>query len=107
MQIKKIKLPFEVRKPTLSLGTQVKNTVCLAKGSFALLSPVHADLSNPRDFLSFKKAVEYFLKAKPSVIAYDLHPEYQSTKYALQLSAFSFQLSAVQHHHAHIAACMA
>ncbi|MFZ2357358.1 MAG: hypothetical protein WAW67_06040 [Candidatus Omnitrophota bacterium] len=107
MQIKKIKLPFEVRKPTLSLGTQTKNTVCLAKGSFALLSPVHADLSNPRDFLSFKKAVEYFLKAKPSVIAYDLHPEYQSTKYALQLSAISYQLSAVQHHHAHIAACMA
>lgn len=107
MQIKKIKLPFEVKKPTLSLGTQTKNTVCLAKGSFALLSPVHADLSNPRDFLSFKKAVEYFLKAKPSVIAYDLHPEYQSTRYALQLSAFSFQLSVVQHHHAHIAACMA
>jgi hydrogenase maturation protein HypF len=121
MQIKKIKLPFEVRKPTLSLGTQTKNTVCLAKGSFALLSPVHADLSNPCDFLSFKKAVEYFLKAKPSVIAYDLHPEYQSTKYALQLSAVSatklggpakiyggnYQLSAVQHHHAHIAACMA
>lgn len=70
------------------------------------MSRAHPDLNNPVDLLNFEKDLKYFLKNNPRIIAYDLHPEYQSTKYAFQLSAFSFQLSAIQHHHAHIAACM-
>jgi hydrogenase maturation protein HypF len=68
---------------------------------------VHPDLNNPEDFLNFIETAEYFLKKNPKTIAYDLHPEYQSTKYAHQLSAMSYELLAIQHHHAHIASCMA
>ncbi len=107
MHLETITIPFKLKKPILALGSQTKNTICFVKGDTAYISPVHADLSNPQDFLQFEKDVKYFLKQRPKIIAYDLHPEYQSTKYGLELSAFSFQLSAVQHHHAHIAACMA
>ena len=103
----KIPLPFKVKTPVLALGSHTKNTVCLIRGDSAYVSPVHQDLSNPGDFSAFVKHTKYFLKDKPRIIACDLHPEYQSTKYAQELTAGSWQLSAVQHHHAHIAACMA
>ncbi|MDD4939316.1 MAG: hypothetical protein PHE18_00965 [Candidatus Omnitrophica bacterium] len=104
---KKIQLPFKVRKPVLALGTQAKNTVCFAQGGFAYLSRIHRDLSDPEDFLSFERCVKYFLKKNPEIIAHDLHPEYQSTKYAFSLSPAARRLLPVQHHHAHIASCMA
>lgn len=106
MELKKIKLPFKVKKRILSLGSHTKNTLCFIQGNFAYLSPVHPDLSNPQDFLNFEKDAKYFLKKRPQVIAYDLHPEYQSTKYALDLSTDRYKLIAIQHHHAHIASCM-
>jgi len=107
MVAEKLKLPFKVKNPILALGSQSKNTVCFARGNFAYLSPVHADLNNPRDFLNFEKGVRYFLKKNPKIIAHDLHPDYQSTKYALSLNAKRYTLYAIQHHHAHIASCMA
>ena len=107
MEIKKIKVPFTIKKPVLALGAQTKNTLCFAKGNYAYLSRVHQDLNNPKDLFNFEKDAAYFLKKHPKVIAYDLHPEYQSSKYALHLSAKSYELSAIQHHHAHIASCMA
>jgi hydrogenase maturation protein HypF len=67
---------------------------------------VHENLTNPDDFLRFKKTVKLFLKKNPQVIAYDLHPEYQSSRYALSLPN-RFNLVSVQHHHAHIASAMA
>jgi hydrogenase maturation protein HypF len=66
---------------------------------------VHSDLSNPSDFLSFEKDVRHFLKQNPKIIAYDLHPEYQSTKYALSLHT-TCHLLPIQHHHAHLVSCM-
>jgi len=90
----------------LSLGSQTKNTVCFAKGEFAYISTVHPDLNNPKDLSIFEKTVKYFLKKNPKIITYDLHPEYQTTKYALQLHATRYTLYATQHHHAHIASCM-
>lgn len=104
MELKKLKLPFAIKSPVLALGSHSKNTVCFAKGNFAYLSQVHPDLSRPQDCLKFKNSVKYFLKKRPKVIACDLHPEYQSTKYAQQLSASPVF---IQHHHAHIASCMA
>ncbi len=104
---RKIQLPFKIKKAVLSLGSQTKNTLCLAKGNSAYLSRLHPDLSNPQDFSKFEKDVRYFLKKNPKIIAYDLHPEYQSTKYALNLYAIRYTQYAIQHHHAHIAACMA
>jgi len=91
----------------LALGTQTKNTLCFAKGNFAYLSRMHPDLGGPRDFAAFKKAAKYFLRKKPKLIAYDLHSEYEATKYALGLSPITYSLSPIQHHHAHIASCMA
>jgi len=106
MKLKKIKLPFKIKKPILALGPQTKNTVCFGEGNFAYLSPLHPDLSNPADSLSFEKTVKYFLQKHPKIIAYDLHPEYASTKFALSLPT-AYCLLPTQHHHAHIASCMA
>ena len=104
---RKIQLPVKIKSPVLAVGSQTKNTVCFAEGKFAYLSPIHVDLNNPQDFLNFEKDIKYFLKKNPKVIAYDLHPEYQSTKYALKLSPITYHLSPIHHHHAHIASCMA
>ncbi|MDD5166381.1 MAG: carbamoyltransferase HypF, partial [Candidatus Omnitrophica bacterium] len=59
------------------------------------------------DFLAFQKAVKFFLKKDPKIIACDLHPEYESTKYARSLNLTHRRMESVQHHHAHIASCMA
>ena len=111
MKLQKIKLPFKVKQPVLALGTQTKNTICFAKGNLAYLSPIYPDLNNPGDFFKFKKAAEFLLKKKPRVIACDLHPEYQSTKYARSIEnsakGAGYSFSAVEHHHAHIVSCMA
>jgi len=107
MKLNKIKLSFKIRKPTLALGAQTKNTVCFGEDNFVYLSPLHQDLSNPEDLLAFEKDVRLFLKRNPKIIAYDLHPEYQSTKYAFNLTPNTYHLSPIQHHHAHIAGCMA
>ncbi|MEW6101671.1 MAG: hypothetical protein AB1481_05195 [Candidatus Omnitrophota bacterium] len=107
MDIKKIKLPFRIKRPVLGLGGHTKNTVCFAKGNYAYLSRPHPDLANLKDLLAFEKDAGYFLRKKPRVIAYDLHPEYQSTKFALSLPPVACHRPPVQHHHAHIASCMA
>jgi len=106
MEFEKINLPFKVKRPILAVGSQTKNTVCLARADTALISPVNPDLSNLRDFLGFEKTVKYFLKQKPRLVAYDLHPEYLSSKYAFNLATAVKNLIPIQHHHAHIASCM-
>ncbi len=106
MKVEIIRLPFKVKSPVLAMGGQAKNRVCFASGSSAYLSPALADLSCPADFMSFQREVKGFLKKNPAIVAYDLHDEYQSTKYALSLPG-DCRLTPVQHHHAHIASCMA
>jgi hydrogenase maturation protein HypF len=106
MEMKEIKLPFKLRFSSLGMGSQRKNTVAFARGDMVHLSAVHPDLEQLPDLLNFEKAVYGLLKKSPQVIAYDLHPEYQSTKTVLSLPG-SFRKTGVQHHHAHIAACMA
>jgi hydrogenase maturation protein HypF len=67
------------------------------------------DLENLETLTSFKRGIEHYSRLfniSPEVIAYDLHPEYLSTKYALSLDD-SLTRVGVQHHHAHIASCMA
>ena len=92
---REIQLPFKIKTPILALGSHRKNTVCFLKGDFAYLSAIHADLSQPEDFLNFQKCVKYFLKKNPKIIACDLHPEYQSTKFANELRAKSYELKAI------------
>lgn len=102
----KIQLPFKIKRRVLALGSQTKNRICLAQDKSAYLSSIHADLSNPQDFLNFEKEAKYFLGKHPKIIAYDLHPEYQSSKYAKDLTPNTKHLIPIQHHHAHIASCM-
>ncbi len=92
----------------LACGADLKNTICLADNSQAFLSQHIGDLENPRSLDFFKSTIshlERILDIKPEIVACDMHPGYMSTKYALgRPGAETVQ---VQHHHAHIAACMA
>jgi len=107
MKLKKIKLCRKIKSPVLSLGPQRKNTLCFARGHFAYLSPEHRDLNHPQDFSSFQNDLKCLIKKNPRIIAYDLHPEYQSTKYISRLKPHTYILEPIQHHHAHIVSCMA
>ena len=92
----------------LAVGGELKNTICLIKGKNAFLSQHVGDLENPESFKFFHEAIEHLeriLEIRPEVIAYDLHPDYFSTQWALKQSGV--KLVGVQHHHAHTASCMA
>jgi len=92
----------------LAVGGELKNTVCLTKGKHAFLSQHIGDLENVESYSFFNEAVrhlERILEIRPEVIAYDLHPDYFSSKWALQQD--ERPVVGVQHHHAHIASCMA
>ncbi len=92
----------------LAVGGELKNTICLIKDKNAFLSQHVGDLENVESYGFFHEAIEHLeriLEIRPEVIAYDLHPDYFSTKWALQQSGV--KLVGVQHHHAHIASCMA
>jgi hydrogenase maturation protein HypF len=109
-----VKLPFNTR-PTLAVGAQLKNTFCVTRDQYAFVSQHIGDLENYPTLQSFEQQIEHFkrlFRVEPEMLAYDLHPEYLSSKYAkrkLELLNFEFGISnfPVQHHHAHIAACMA
>jgi len=92
----------------LAVGGELKNTICLTKGKHAFLSQHVGDLENVESYSFFHEAIEHLeriLEIRPEVIAYDLHPDYFATKWALQQTGT--KLVGVQHHHAHIASCMA
>ena len=94
-------------RPVLACGAELKNTFCLAKGNRAFVSHHIGDLENAATLRSFTEGIEHFGRLfgiEPEVVAYDLHPEYLSTKYALDLG---LDACGVQHHHAHIASCLA
>jgi hydrogenase maturation protein HypF len=95
-------------QPLLACGAQLKNTFCLAKGERTWVSHHIGDLENYETLRSFTEGIEHFQRlfaVTPEVVAHDLHPEYLSTKYALERDGV--RLIAVQHHHAHLAACLA
>jgi hydrogenase maturation protein HypF len=97
--------------PVLGCGAQLKNTFCLASGSEATLGPHVGDLENLETLSSFEISVarlEGFLRLRPAVLAHDLHPDYPSTRYAVERArAEGIPAVAVQHHHAHAASAMA
>ncbi len=95
----------------LATGGELKNTFCLTRERYAFLSHHIGDMENFETLQSFEDGVLHFerlFRIQPSVLAYDLHPDYLATRYALE-RAEQEELPAigVQHHHAHIAACMA
>jgi hydrogenase maturation protein HypF len=103
-----VTLAQRCRRPVLACGAELKNTFCLAKGNHAFLSHHIGDLENVHTYRSFTEGIEHFsrlFEITPQVVAHDLHPEYLSTKHALGLDGV--ELVGVQHHHAHIASCLA
>jgi hydrogenase maturation protein HypF len=103
-----IMLSFDFPTPLLACGGHLKNTFCLGKGRQAFMSHHIGDLENLETLTSFREGIEHFQRLfdiHPEVIAYDLHPEYLATKYALDTN-IPHKIG-VQHHHAHIASVLA
>jgi len=108
--------PFPVKLPwaapsLLAVGAELKNTFCITNKDYAFLSHHIGDMENYETLLSFQQGVEHFEKlfrVQLEAIAFDFHPNYLATRYALQRAEQErLQTISVQHHHAHIAACMA
>ncbi len=96
--------------PTLALGGELKNTVCLTKGNRAFVSQHVGDLENLETLNFFELTIRHLsgiLDIEPELLAYDLHPRYLSTQYALEHKAEYPRSAGVQHHHAHVVSLMA
>ena len=94
----------------LACGGELKNTFCVAKERHVFLSHHIGDLENYETLRSLREGVEHYCRlfdVQPELVAYDLHPEYLSTKYARELEEAGLPAVGVQHHHAHIASCLA
>ncbi|MCE5260323.1 MAG: carbamoyltransferase HypF [Chloroflexi bacterium] len=92
----------------LACGPELKNTFCLTHDNLAFISPHLGNMQNLEAWRSFEESLalhKHIFHTEPSVIAYDMHPEYMTSKYALTQT--TCQQVAVQHHHAHLAACLA
>ena len=100
-------LPVPASRSVLAVGAELKSTVTLAAAETFVTSHHLGDLSHLPTYLAFLQAVDHLCglyEVMPEVVAHDLHPEYLSTKFAIDLDR---ELLGVQHHHAHIASCLA
>lgn len=103
-----IKLAFNFDSEIIATGAHLKNTFCLGRENYAFLSHHIGDLENVEALKAFEQGIEHFkhlFYIKPKIIAYDLHPRYLSTQYALSIEGV--RKIGVQHHFAHIASCLA
>ena len=94
--------------PILACGAELKNTICLTKANKAFLSQHIGDLENPATHDFFKLTIRHMqriLDVQPEIIAFDLHPDYLSSRYAQEQK--DIKKIQVQHHHAHIVSAMA
>lgn len=95
----------------LSCGAELKNTFALSKENYAFISHHIGDLENFETLEAFEEGINHFqrlFRVNPELIAADLHPDYLSSKYAMHRSENEgIPLVKVQHHHAHLAACLA
>ena len=103
--------PIDLEMPLreiLACGGELKNTLCLTKDHYAILSQHLGDLENLETMEFFRETLGHlqrFFRVSPVAAAHDLHPNYLSTRFALEESGL--RTIGVQHHHAHIASCMA
>jgi hydrogenase maturation protein HypF len=130
-----ISLPLPAHRPLLACGAELKSTFCVAKDGHAWVSHHIGDLKNFETLRSFREGIEHFQRlfaVDPEVVVHDLHPDYLSTGYALERESTGaesnarqstpsgraerdlapsgsepIELIGVQHHHAHLAACLA
>ncbi|MBA4375006.1 MAG: carbamoyltransferase HypF [Anaerolinea sp.] len=104
-----ILINFEMAE-ILACGAELKNTFCLSRSNYAFLSHHIGDLENYETLDSFERSIDHYqrlFRINPRLIASDIHPDYLSTKYAIARSTQeSIPLLHVQHHHAHLAACL-
>jgi len=102
-------LPWQF-PPLLAVGAELKNTFCITRDRYAFLSHHIGDLENYETLRSFEDGIAHFerlFRIKPQAIAYDFHPNYLATRYAVERAEIEkIPIVEVQHHHAHIAACM-
>jgi hydrogenase maturation protein HypF len=105
-----LRLPVE-SPPLLATGAELKNTYALARQRYAFLSHHIGDLENYETLQAFETGIAHYerlFRIQPQAIAYDLHPNYLATRAALdRAQRENLPSIGVQHHHAHIAACMA
>jgi hydrogenase maturation protein HypF len=102
-----VPLPLTAERAIVGAGAELKSTFCVVRGSEAFLSPHLGDLDSEQAYRAFRTDLElYFemLGLEPELIAHDLHPDYLSTRWALEQAIDTI---AVQHHHAHAASCLA
>ena len=103
-----IRLPVAAPRPILACGAELKSTFTLVRDGDAFVSHHLGDLTSEGAFRGFVDALGHFgqlFALSPEVVAHDLHPAYRSTLYARSLPGL--ERVAVQHHHAHIASCLA
>ena len=101
-------VPLGTGGAVLACGAELKSTFCLAKGGRAWVSHHIGDLQNAETSRSFREGIAHYerlLAVTPAVVAHDLHPDYLSSAYAVERE--DVRLVGVQHHHAHLAACLA
>ncbi len=94
--------------PLLAVGAELKSVFCLAAEERAFVGPQIGDLRTYETLIAFREGISQFERLfgiAPEVVAHDLHPDYLSTAYARERPGVS--LVGVQHHHAHLAACLA
>jgi hydrogenase maturation protein HypF len=105
-----VALPFDV-PPLLAVGGHLKNVFALARGRFAYQSQHVGDLENLTGLEFFRESLDHMMRTfeiEPQTAVHDLHPGYLSTAWAREWAQErGLQLIAVQHHHAHVAGCMA
>ncbi len=106
-----IRLSGPALPPIFAAGAELKNTFCLTQDRYAFLSHHIGDLENYETLRSYEDGVAHYerlFRVQPQTLVCDLHPDYLSTRYAQQRAAESgLPLLQVQHHHAHLAACLA
>ncbi len=105
-----IRLPFKCR-PSLACGAEIKNTFCLTRDEYAFLSQHIGDMENLETLRHFERTIgiyEHLFRIEPQLVVHDLHPDYLATRHARALAEQKrLPLLGVQHHHAHLAACLA
>ncbi len=98
----------KVQPEVLAVGAELKSTVCLTREDRAFFSQHIGDLQNAEVYESFTRTIDHLegiFGVRPEIVAHDLHPDYWSTRYALERTGV--QRVAVQHHHAHLVSCLA
>ena len=106
-----VPMPMFLRRTfpsVLACGGELKNTVCLTKGDKAFLSQHVGDLENMATLDFFRLTIDHMKRivdVEPEAIACDMHPDYLSTRYAMEQD--DLPVIPIQHHHAHIVSCLA